>query len=425
MTFRKLMALLAILAMLAAACGSDDASDTATDDAETASDDGDAMEDDAMEDDAMSDESHSIDINAILSADLDNCADAPSGDPIKVGMVMDFSEAAGFVDVPGSEVVPYVASLANCAGGINGRPVEVDVRESGADPALATQELIDWGAQFFIGPPFADATLPMQQAGGGQYAIFAAASTEPTLADAANNTFLVTFDDVGQSSAAAEFALSQGFSRAIVFTEGEGVPYSGVNPDAFKETFTAGGGEIVSEQTYAWFVDTDFSAQVNEIAGVADGTEVFFSAAAAFQVTALRAQMEGQGLETVNYMGTDALDATGIVADPGGEGMVHTPHTLLVEGTALYEALDASGTLASDAPSFMPLYIDSMFLGIQGILDCGCDDPAGIADAVKEISDFPGVSGDITYAGTNGIPPKAVPIVIVEGGANVLLDTIG
>ena len=425
MTFRKLMALLAILAMLAAACGSDDASDTATDDAETASDDGDAMEDDAMEDDAMSDESHSIDINAILSADLDNCADAPSGDPIKVGMVMDFSEAAGFVDVPGSEVVPYVASLANCAGGINGRPVEVDVRESGADPALATQELIDWGAQFFIGPPFADATLPMQQAGGGQYAIFAAASTEPTLADAANNTFLVTFDDVGQSSAAAEFALSQGFSRAIVFTEGEGVPYSGVNPDAFKETFTAGGGEIVSEQTYAWFVDTDFSAQVNEIAGVADGTEVFFSAAAAFQVTALRAQMEGQGLETVNYMGTDALDATGIVADPGGEGMVHTPHTLLVEGTALYEALDASGTLASDAPSFMPLYTDSMFLGIQGILDCGCDDPAGIADAVKEISDFPGVSGDITYAGTNGIPPKAVPIVIVEGGANVLLDTIG
>ena len=45
--------------------------------------------------------------------------------------------------------------------------------------------------------------------------------------------------------------------------------------------------------------------------------------------------------------------------------------------------------------------------------------------SLKEISDFPGVSGDITYAGTNGIPPKAVPIVIVEGGANVLLDTIG
>jgi branched-chain amino acid transport system substrate-binding protein len=423
MTFRKLAALLAVLAMLAAACGSDDEGTAATADETTTSDD-DAMEDDAMEDDAM-EESHSLDIDAILAADLSNCAAEPTGDPIKVGMVMDFSEAAGFVDVPGSEVVPYVASLANCAGGVNGRPVEVDVREAGTDPALATQELIDWGAQFFIGPPFADATLPMQQTGGGEYAIFAAASTEPTLADAANNTFLVTFDDNGQSSAAAEFALAQGFTRAIIFTEGEGVPYSGVNPDAFKATFTAGGGEIVSEQTYAWFVDTDFSSQVNEIATVADGTEVFFSAAAAFQVTALRAQMDGQGLTTVNYMGTDAMDATGIAFDPGGEGMVHTPHTLIAGDSPLASVLEASGTLDSDAPSFMPLYIDSMFLGIQGILDCGCDDPAGIAAAVKEISDFPGTSGDITYAGTNGIPPKAVPIVVVENGANVLLDTIG
>lgn len=406
--------------MIAAACGSD--SDTATDDSST----DDAATDDAMDDDAMDDEGHSgLDIDAILAADLDNCADAPSGDPIRVGMVMDFSEAAGFVDVPGSEVVPYVASLVNCNGGINGQPVEVDVRESGADPALATQELIDWGAHFFIGPPFADATLPMQQTGGGEYAIFAAASTEPTLADAANNTFLVTFDDVGQSSASAEYALAQGLTRAIVFTEGEGVPYSGVNPDAFKAAFTAGGGEIVSEQTYVWFGDTDFSSQVNEIANVADGSEVFFSAGAGFQITALRAQMEGQGLNDITYMGTDAFDATGITFDPGSEGFIHTPHVLLESGSALETVLADSGTLESDAPAFMPLYIDSMFLGIQGILDCGCVDPAGIADAVKDISGFEGTSGSITYAGTNGIPPKAVPIVQVQDGANVLLDTIG
>ncbi len=418
--FRHLLGLLLAFAMIAAACGSSDTADTA----DTATDDAAMLDgDDAMEDDGAG---HSgLDIDAILAADLSNCADAPSGDPIKVGMVMDFSEAAGFVDVPGSEVVPYVASLVNCNGGINGQPVEVEVRESGTDPALATQELIDWGAHFFIGPPFADATLPMQQTGGGEYAIFAAASTEPTLADAANNTFLVTFDDNGQSTASAEFALAQGLTRAIIFTEGEGVPYSGVNPDAFKAAFTAGGGEIVSEQTYAWFVDTDFSSQVNEVASVADGSEVFFSAGAGFQITALRAQMEGQGLNDITYMGTDAFDATGITADPGGEGFIHTPHTLLEAGSDLEKVLEASGTLASDAPAFMPLYIDSMFLGIQGILDCGCADPAGIAEAVKNISGFEGTSGSITYAGTNGIPPKAVPIVQVTDGANVLLDTIG
>ena len=416
MKISKLLALLLSLALVAVACGSDEAANTSSASSDTASESGDSG---AAGSAAM------LDIDAILNADLDNCEEAPTGDSIKVGMVMDFSEAAGFVDIPGSALVPYVAELANCAGGVDGRPVEVDVRESGSDPALATQELIDWGAQFFIGPPFADATLPMQQTGGGEYAIFAAASTEPTLADAANNTFLVTFDDTQQSTAAAEYALAQGLTRAIVFTEGEGIPYSGVNPDAFKAAFTAGGGEIVSEQTYVWFVDTDFSSQVNEIASVAEGNEVFFSAAAAFQITALRAQMEGQGLNDITYMGTDAFDATGVIFDPAAEGFIHTPHTVIGADSPyvdlLAEFTESTGTTI-DAPTFMPLYVDSMFLGIQGILDCGCDDPAGIADAVKEINGFEGSSGTITYAGTNGIPPQAVPIVQVQGGENVVLD---
>jgi len=410
--------------MIATACGSGsdgDSDSTATD---TGSSDTTDTAADAEEPAAPA---AGIDLDAIMGADLDNCAAAPSGDAIKVGMVMDFSEAAGFVDIPGSKLVPYVAELANCAGGINGQPVEVRVAEAGTDAALATQELIDWGAHFFVGPPFADATLPMQQTGDGQYAIFAAASTEPTLADADSNTFLVTFDDFGQSEASAEYALSQGLTRAIVFTEGEGVPYSGVNPDAFVAAFTAGGGEIVSTQTYAWFVDTDFSSQVNDIATVADGTEVVFSAAAAFQVTALRAQLEGQGLDGLTYMGTDAMDATGVQFETGGEGMIHTPHTIIAAGGAndmLFQQAIAAG-VELDSLGFMPLYVDSMLLGIQGILDCGCTEPSGIAEAVKNISGFEGTSGTITYAGTNGIPDKAVPIAQVQGGENVLLTEIG
>jgi len=421
---RQLVGLFLALAMIATACGSGsdgDSDSTATD---TGSSDTTDTAADAEEPAAPA---AGIDLDAIMGADLDNCAAAPSGDAIKVGMVMDFSEAAGFVDIPGSKLVPYVAELANCAGGINGQPVEVRVAEAGTDAALATQELIDWGAHFFVGPPFADATLPMQQTGDGQYAIFAAASTEPTLADADSNTFLVTFDDFGQSEASAEYALSQGLTRAIVFTEGEGVPYSGVNPDAFVAAFTAGGGEIVSTQTYAWFVDTDFSSQVNDIATVADGTEVVFSAAAAFQVTALRAQLEGQGLDGLTYMGTDAMDATGVQFETGGEGMIHTPHTIIAAGGAndmLFQQAIAAG-VELDSLGFMPLYVDSMLLGIQGILDCGCTEPSGIAEAVKNISGFEGTSGTITYAGTNGIPDKAVPIAQVQGGENVLLTEIG
>ena len=369
-----------------------------------------------------------LDVDAVLAADLSDCAATPSGDPIRVGMAMDFSDVVGFVDIPGSKVVPYVAELINCAGGINGSPVEVRVAEVGDDAALATQELLDWGAHFLIGPPFADFALPILQTTGGQVPLFVAASTEPTLADASINSYLVTFDDYGMSEAAARWALDQGITRAIVFTEGEGIPYTGVNPDAFIAEFEANGGEVVSTQTYVWAADTDFSAQVNEIAGISQNNEVVFSAALAFQVTALRGQLEGQGLDGLTYVGTDALDATGIQVEANNEGIAHTPHVSISAGDRVDTLLadyEAAKGEALESRGFMPLYVDSMFVGIQGILDCGCTDPAGIGEAVKQLSGFEGLSGEITYAGTNGIPPKAVPINRIVDGEDVLVATIG
>jgi branched-chain amino acid transport system substrate-binding protein len=369
-----------------------------------------------------------LDIDAILGADLASCAAAPSGDPIRVGMAMDFSDVVGFVDIPGSNLVPYVAELINCTGGINGSPVEVRVAEVGDDAALAAQELLDWGAQFLIGPPFADFALPILQTTGGSVPLFVAASTEPTLADASINSYLVTFDDFAMSGAAAQWALDQGITRAIVFTEGAGIPYTGINPDAFAAAFVAGGGEVVSTQTYVWAADTDFSAQVNEIAGISENNEVVFSAALAFQVTALRGQLEGQGLDGLTYIGTDAMDATGIQVEANNEGIAHTPHTSISAGDpidTLLAGYESSRGEALASRGFMALYVDSLFLGIQGMLDCDCTEPADIGEAVKQISGFQGLSGEITYAGTNGIPPKAVPINQIVNGEDVLVATIG
>ncbi len=425
MKFSKVISLLLCLALLAAACGSGDAEDSSSSASDTTADQAD--DGGNTGDSGSSTSGESLDIDAILSADLDNCADAPSGNPVKVGMAMDFSEVVGFVDIPGSRIVPYVAELTNCAGGFNGHPIEVQVAEVGDDAALAAQELLDWGAQFLIGPPFADFALPILQTTGGKVPMFVAASTEPTLADAANNSYLVTFDDYGQAGAAAQWALDQGITRAILFTEGEGIPYTGINPDAFGAAFTAGGGEVVSSQTYVWGVDTDFSAQVNEIKGISQNNEVVYSAMLANQVGALRGQFEGQDLDGLTYIGTDALDATGIQVTENNEGIAHTPHTSISPGDridTLLAGYEAAKGEALESRGFMALYVDSMFLGLQAMLDCSCDDPEQIGAAVREISGFQGLSGEITYVGTNGIPAKDVPINRIVDGVDTLVATI-
>ena len=368
-----------------------------------------------------------VDIRAALNADLGNCVPAPTGEPIRVGMAMDFSDVVGFVDIPGSKLVPHFANLVNCIGGINGSPVEVRVEDVGGDATtagVAAQQLLDWGAHFLIGPPFADFTLPILQATGGQVPVFVAASTEPTLSDIENNSFLVTFDDRGQSTAAAEWALDQGITRAFVFTQPG--PYTGYNPDVFGEVFEAGGGEIVSVQTYVWFEDTDFSAQVSELSEILENNEAFFSAALGYQVTALRGQLEGAGFDNITYIGTDALDATGIAFEANNEGIVHTPH-INVEPGGLNDRLlrgysEANNGEVLESQGFMGLYVDSLLLGIQGIVDCGCTDPAQIGDAVAQIQGFEGFSGTITYVGTTGTPPKAVPIKRIVNGQDVLVE---
>lgn len=366
-----------------------------------------------------------IDLDAVLAADLSSCTEAPTGDPIVVGMAMDFSELSGFADIPGSEAVDYLAELINCTGGVNGSPVDVEVRDIQGDPqitAQATQELLDAGAAFLIGPPFADFGQPVLQATGGQVPVFFAASTEPSLPDIAANSFLVTFDDTKQATAAAEFALEQGFTRAITFSSPG--PYFGYNPEVFTEVFTAGGGEIVTDQTYVPAEDVDFSAQVNAITDVAEGDEIVYSAMLAFQVTALRGQLEAQGLEGLTYMGTDAFEATGILAEANNEGIYHTTHAYAAPGGRIEQLVtgyEASRGEPLESPTFAGLYADAMLLGIQGMLDCDCTDPAQVGAAVAAITSFDGFTGEMSYVGTNGVPDKPVSIHRIVDGVDTLV----
>ncbi|MEZ5230886.1 MAG: ABC transporter substrate-binding protein [Acidimicrobiales bacterium] len=229
-----------------------------------------------------------------------------------------------------------------------------------------------------------------------------------------------------QATAAAEYALEQGFKRAITFSSPG--PYFGYNPEIFTEVFTAGGGEVVIDQTYVPVDDVDFSAQVNAVAEVADGTEVVYSAMLGFQLTALRGQLEGQGLDALTYMSTDAFEATGGLAEQNIDGIVHTTHAFVEPGgriDRLLTAYEAAKGTPIESGSFAGLYADSLLLGLQGMADCGCTDPEQIGAAVAQIGSFDGFTGEMSYAGTNGIPVKPVSIHKVVGTEDTLAASWG
>ena len=286
-------------------------------------------------------------------------------------------------------------------------------------PSAPRSDLVAAGAHVILGPPFADTGNAVLQAVDASRAVIFVASTEPVLADPAISSFLTTFDDTLQAEAAAQFAIDQGFTRAITFSS-EG-PYFGYNPEVFAAKFEELGGEVVLDQSYVPFEDFDFAAQANEVAAVADGTEILYTAMIAPQVDALRGQIEERGIE-LTYFGADAFEVSGIAAIENNEGVYWTSHGFPEDGNrfaALLASLEAAGT-PSEAPGFAGLAGDSVTMAIQGFLNVGSTDPGEIAAAIGELANVNAVTDTLSYAGTSGVPDKPVYILQIVDGETAL-----
>lgn len=412
------LALLLALALVAAACGDDDGDGDAADAGDdTEQDAGDDGGDDAG-DGGEAAGPGALDLDTVLEVDLDACEE-PTGDPLVIGYAADKSEVGGFVDIPGSQAASLFIDMVNCAGGIDGTPVEYIEQDIQGDPEVtqrAAQDLIDAGAHVILGPPFADFGQPLLQVTGGDVPVLFVASTEPILPDPAALSFLVTFDDTRQAEVAAQWAIDQGFTRAVTFSAPG--PYFGYNPEVFTGAFEAEGGEVIANYSYVPFEDTDFSSQVNELAGVAEGDEVLYSAMIADQMSILRGQLESAGVE-LQFLGADASEATGILAVENNEGVAYTTHAFVEPGSRLERFLqrfeEVNGEPIENS-SFGGLAVDAVIVAIEGFVRSGSTDPAEIGAAIAEISGLETLTGTIGYAGTTGVPDKPVFVhQIVDG----------
>jgi branched-chain amino acid transport system substrate-binding protein len=362
-----------------------------------------------------------------LAADLGSCAEAPTGEPLRIGYAADLSELGGFADGPGSEAATFLAELINCAGGVEGTPVEVIVQDIQGDPEVtqrAAQDLLDAGVHAIIGPPFADFGLPLLQVVGGQVPVLFAASTEPTLPNAEQLSFLVSFDDTTQATQAAELAIREGFETAVTFSSPG--PYFGYNPEVFTQVFEEAGGTVLADYTFS-LEDTDFSTQVNDLANLPETPDVLYTAMITPQLGPLLGQIQGAGLDLA-LIGADSFDATS-VWDLGdlAEGAHYTTHAYPEEGSSMAAFLDAYEAVRGEplqTVSFGALAADAVVLVADAFARSGTLDGGAIGEALRSAEGVEVVTGSVTYAGTNGVPIKPLYIQRVMGGQPTLAEVI-
>ncbi len=364
------------------------------------------------------------DIDAALAADP-NCPVPVEGQPLRIGYAADLSPIGGPADGPGSQAAAHLAKLINCSGGFDGTPVEVVVTDVSGQPIetrSAMNGLLEQDVSVLLGPPFPDPGFRVLQVTRGEVPVIFTGSTEPALGDKTALSYLVAFNDTQGATVAAQFALSSGWSRAVTFSA-EG-PYFGYNTLVFSSVFAENGGEVIGDYPFVPFETDDFSEFVAAIA--ADPPDVIYTPMFAFQLVALRQQLEAAGVE-VEYLQSDAFEATGGYGLAGTEGIYHVTHAFPADGSrisVLNASLAASEGVPSEAPSMVALAGDAMAVIADAYLRTRSTDPAVLGPAIADANGVQGVTGVLSYMG-RGTPTKEIYIHRVVDGEPSLAATVG
>ncbi|MBQ9015222.1 MAG: ABC transporter substrate-binding protein [Firmicutes bacterium] len=373
-------------------------------------------------------------VTALLSLGLAGCggsADSGDGEAAEGGITAGGLWAlTGFMDsyeVAGSEGFELALEQINAEGGIDGQEVGYVKYDSESDAEKATSlisKLIENdGADVIFGmgdPNAAIAAGTVAQDAG--VPTLATSSTLPYTQDRVGDTaFLVPYGDNIQAAAIAEYAYNDlGVRSAYVVTDTTD-EYTLSLSKYFQSHFQTLGGKILGETTYDDNGYTDFSASIQKIKKLDEQPDALFFASFTDQGPTMLKQYREAGLDQVVLSG-DGLDSVE-VAQTAGEAANNTYFSTHVDysadNAAVKDFLEAYQEKYGKEPdnAFAALGYDAAYLLKYAVENYGNGDysPAAIRDAIAQVTDFEGITGNIDYSGGN-VPNKTVFICEFKDG---------
>lgn len=328
------------------------------------------------------------------------------GEPVKIGTILAYTGPLGAYGPPVRNGAELAASLLNAAGGVlEGRPVQPVHRDSGSAPQTAIEAaraLVNVeGADAIMGPMASGVTLAVAEAVTvpGSVVLISPSATSPALTVLEDNDFLfrTTAGDNDQGIVLAQLARESFNTASALYVNN---PYGEGLANIFKERFEAGGGQVLELVP----VEEEQTSYISELRRATEGDpEVLLAITypASAQVY-IREALEGGFINTFLFVdGTksqdlfDALNADQLDGQfgtaPGTDSMANEVFK------TLYEA--RFGELPSQP--FIAEGFDAFALLALAIEQAGEVDGPAIKDALRTVANPPGVMvgpGDLARA---------------------------
>lgn len=344
------------------------------------------------------------------------------------GLVIGYAAAVtgGLAPYDSPDGVSCRVDQINEAGGINGKPVKLLIRDTKSDPVTAAnvgQELIDAGADVLFGPPTDDGLIPIAGMAIAQgIPVLSVGSTQPAFPQASpDNGYLVPYGDNASAAAAAELAYAAGHRKAALMIAHDVGAYSLVTPEYFAQAFEKLGGQIVGRVAYHHGL-ADYTPQVTEISNMADKPDVIFAAILVPDAGVLLRTLASADVSLPVY-GTDGFDDPSLIpVSGGGSGLVtFITHGFPSEGSRLKEFYDDCTKRGYKVQNiFFGLGGESVEVVKTAVEAAGSFEPSEINAAIREIEGMKGIVSDsVTYKGQNGTPLKQMVAIQIKDGAFV------
>jgi len=355
--------------------------------------------------------------------------------PIRIGAIHNVTGSLGSIGEPSLNGALLAAKQLNERGGVLGRPVELVARDGQSDPAVVaaiTRELVHMPQMAAItglnDTEMALAAAPVAEKGRMVFLTSGATSPKVPL-QFPRFYFMACFGDNTQAAAGAEYAFGAlGLKTAWLLFD-DTTDFTVLLAGYFKERYTALGGQILGQDTYAGGAP-NFSQQIARILALASPPDMLYVSAGPDDIGRLVKQMREAGLHQPIF-GGDGYDTPLLLETAGtaAHDTYFTTHVFLDPSQAptLVQQFIADYEAEYGVPpetAFAALAYDSVMLVASAIERANSAKQKDIAGALELTEHFPGVSGSISFAPGVHIPEKEVTIVHIVGNQRTLAAVI-
>lgn len=312
----------------------------------------------------------------------------------------------------------------NEAGGINGVPVELLFEDDQVDAEMAVNaynKLMDDGMDVSLGAVTSGACIAVSEKANEDGILMITPSGSQVECIQYPNGFRICFGDPEQGVNAAKFLANNNVAKKIAIIYDKSNDYSNGIKETFVSVAPEYGLEIVSEQAFTNQSNTDFSVQLQTIAGT--DAELIFLPIYAQEAAYILTQAQSMGMEHI-FFGGDGMD--GIVEKIGADNVSATNGLLFltpfdtqadeqnIKFTADYQAAYNAIPDQFAGDGYDAIYTIKAAAEHANVKPGDADFNEKIIAAMTEIT-VDGTTGTMTWT-ADGAPEKAAAVVVLQDG---------